>query len=348
MTGHSAGLGRPPVWRSRVCAALIAAGLLLTFGASGGHAQDLQFHRIATGASGSTHYTIGGAIANAVSSPPGARACEQGGSCGVPGLVAVVQTTKGGIENVEAVNGGDAESALIEADLVYWAFRGTGLFKDREPAGRLRAIANLFASAVHVIVPSGSAILSIADLKGKRVSLGPPDSGTAATAKTVLQAYGLSPTDIEANYYPPGQASDLFEAGELDAFFVLGGLPDTVVSDLAARVSLRFLPINGTAREDLTSFYPFFKSARIDSGVYPNVGFTPTVGINTQWIISADADEALVYGLTEALWHERNRMLLEAGHAEGKEIMLESALEHIAIPLHPGAKRFYEEQGLER
>lgn len=348
MTGHSAGAERPLLWRRGLGVALIGLIVLVALGSSGALTQELHFHRIATGASGSTHYTIGGAIANAVSSPPGARACDDGGRCGVPGLVVVVQTTQGGIQNVEAVNGGDAESALIEADVVYWAFRGTGLFKDREPAERLRAIANLFASAVHVIVPQGSDVQSVADLKGKRVSLGAPDSGTAATAKTVLLAYGLSPEDLESSYYPPGQASDLFEAGELDAFFVVAGVPDSVVSNLASRVSVRFLPIDGTAGEELTSFYPFFKRAGIDSSVYPQIGYTPTVGINTQWIISADADDDLVYSLTEALWHERNRMLLEEGHAEGKEIMLENALDHIAIPLHPGAKRFYEEQGLRK
>jgi TRAP transporter TAXI family solute receptor len=86
----------------------------------------------------------------------------------------------------------------------------------------------------------------------------------------------------------------------------------------------------------------------INAGEYTNVGHTATVGLSTQWIISAEADEELVYQLTKAMWHERSLALYQDGHAEGQRISLETALDHVAIPLHPGAARFYKEQGIER
>ena len=326
----------------------VLAGLALWSWGAVADTDDLRFHRIATGATGSTHYAIGGIIANAVSNPPGSRGCEQGGSCGVPGLVAVVQSTNGSLENVNAVNDGLVESALIEADVVYQAFRGTGLFNDREPAKRLRAVANLFPSTVQIIVRANFAAFSVADLRGRRVSLGEPDSGTAVTAETILSAYGLGVDDVEASYDPPGVASDRLAAGELDAMFLVSGVPSGVVEDLADRVPVRLLSITGNASEELLSFYPFFTREVIESGVYRNVGYTPTIGINTQWIISADADDDFVYALTSALWHERNRSIFDEGHPEGERITLNTALQKVAIPLHPGAARFYWEHGVVR
>ena len=250
-------------WIGGVCllgtlalAAALGPVLLGTVGLGPAEAQEPQFLRIATAASGSTNYDVGGVLASAVSSPPGARSCDKGGSCGVPGLVAVVQTTKGSNENVEAVAQGTTETALVEADVAYWAYHGSGAFRGQEAARNLRAIANLFPSTVHVVVPSAAGILNIDQLEGKRVALGEEGSSTAATAKTILAAYGISLNDIEASYAPPGAASDLLESGEIDAFFVIAGQPSAIIDDLSRRTPLRLLPIDGTPGEELKSFLP--------------------------------------------------------------------------------------------
>ena len=334
--------------RSRL-AAVCLSGLLLVPAWSGPLApQEPTFLRIATAATGTTNYDIGGVLANAVSHPPGSRPCDEGGGCGVPGLVAVVQTTNGSNENVRAVAMGQAETALAEADVIYWAYHGTGLFKDQGPSKHLRAIASLFPSTVHVVAPSRLRLGGIADLKGLRVSLGEENSSTAATAKTILAAYGLSLKDIEVVHAPPGASSDLLETGEIDAFFMIGGVPAKVIEDLSRRLPIRLLPINGTPGEELKSFYPFFTESVVDSGIYQSVGRTDSVSVHTQWITSQEAEEELVYALTAALWHESNRKLFENGHPEARGILLKSALERVAIPLHPGAARFYREIGLSR
>ena len=157
--------------RSRLGGVCLLGALVLATSLGQIGAQEPKFLRIATAASSSTNYDVGGVLASAISSPPGARPCDKGGSCGVPGLVAVVQTTKGFNENVQAVAQGLAETALVEADVVYWAYHGSGEFRDQKAARNLRAIANLFPSTVHVVVPRALGIQDIAQLSGKRVVL---------------------------------------------------------------------------------------------------------------------------------------------------------------------------------
>jgi TRAP transporter TAXI family solute receptor len=314
----------------------------------GAQAQEARFFRIGTGAIGGAYFTIGGMLANAISSPPGARACDKGGSCGVPGLVAVAQSTQGSVENVEAIASGALESALVQADVVYWAYHGTGLFQNQGPLDNLRAIANLFPSTLHIVVRGDSFISDVAQLRGKRISLGEEGSGTLVNARSILASYGISATDFEPIYEMPGPSSDLLADGAIDAFLVVGGVPVSTIIDLSERVPIQLLPINGTVGEEIKSFHPFFSEAVINAGEYTNVGHTVTVGLSTQWIISAEADEELVYQLTKAMWHERSLALYQDGHAEGQKISLETALDYVAIPLHPGAARFYKEQGIER
>ena len=111
-------------------------------------AQDVRFFRIGTGATSGTYFSIGGLIANVISNPPGSRACDRGGSCGVPGLIAVAQSTQGSVENVKAIIDGQLESALAQADVAYWAYHGTGMFREQGPSRGLRAIAHLLLSPV--------------------------------------------------------------------------------------------------------------------------------------------------------------------------------------------------------
>ncbi len=217
---------------------------LLTFGLA--YAQDINFFRIGTGAIGGTYFAIGGMLASAISNPPGSRPCDQGGACGVPGLVAVAQSTQGSVENVEAIADGRIESALVQADVAYWAYHGTGMFRDRGALSNLRAVANLFPSTIHIVVRRDSFIGGVSDLGGRRVSLGEEGSGTLVDARTILAGYGISEAVIEPFYLRPGPASDRLFDGDIDAFFMVGGVPVGTIVDLAARLPIRLLPITGT------------------------------------------------------------------------------------------------------
>ena len=309
-------------------------------------AESIRFFRIGTGDTSGTLFSVGSAIASAISNPPGSRPCDRGGSCGVPNLVAVAQSTEGAIENVRSISSGLMESALVRADVAYWAFHGTGPFASDKPLDDLRAVANLYPAVVHVVARQGDGILKVSDLAGKRISLGPHGSGTPLNALAILAAYGIGEDDIANVYLNSGQASDLLQFGEIDAFFVVGGLPIEALEDLAQRIQVLLVPIEGAARDEITSFYPFLAASEISSGTYDRTPHAPTVAVGTQFIVSANADEDLIYQVTKALWHERTRSLLESSHPQARDIVLEHALNQVAIPLHPGARRYYREQGL--
>lgn len=334
--------------RVRLVHSLVLIAVLAVLGPPSSVAQEIRFFRIGTGDTSGTLFAVGSAIASVISNPPGSRPCNLGGSCGVPNLVAVAQSTEGAIENVEAIASGAMESALVQADVAYWAYYGTGPFATEEPLSTLRAIARLYPAVVHIVTRQDEGILEVSDLAGKRVSLGAKASGTPVNAQAILSAYGVLVDDIEARYLESGLAADLLQSGEIDAFFVVGGLPVQAVEDLARRIRVRLLPIKDAPRDDITSFSPFLVAAEIPPGIYEYVPYTPTVGVGTQFLVSSTTDEELVYEITKALWHESSEKLLETSHTQARLIDRNHALDGLAIPLHPGAQRYYREQGMYR
>lgn len=305
-------------------------------------AQEIQYHRIGTGSTAGTYFPIGGIIASAISKPPGSRDCELGGSCGVPGLIAVAQSTAGSVANVMGIAEGTLESGLSQADISYWAYNGKGVFAETGPIEKLRAVANLFPEAVHVVVRRNAGIRSLGDLRGKRVSIDREGSGTRVDALLILEAFGLGPGDIAAEALAAGDAADRLRAGELDAFIMVVGTPANAVVGLAEDSLITLLPIAGPEAQGLRERYPFFHEDRIEAGTYFNVPATETLSVGAQWLVSADLSEEMVYGMTRALWHDNTRRLLDNGHPKGKAIQRVSALNGLAVPLHPGARRYYE------
>lgn len=310
------------------------------------HAQEMRFFRIGTGGVAGTYYPIGGLIADIISNPPGARPCEKGGSCGVPGLVAIAQSSNGSVANIDAVRAGALESGFAQSDIAYWGYSGTGIFEGQGEYKNLRAIASLYPESIHLVARKGAGISSVKDLKGKRISLDEPGSGTLVDSLIILEAFGLSEDDVDAVYLKPSPAIAEIEAENLDAFFVVAGYPTGSVAELASSVGAELLPIEGPEVEALLEKYEFFTKDEIPAGTYDGIDRTPTISVGAQWIVSAETDDDLVHGITSALWHGNARKLLDSGHAKGQAITLDTALNGIGIPLHPGAERFYKEQGL--
>jgi hypothetical protein len=329
--------------------ALLAAALLALCGAATtgpAPAQEMRFFRIGTGGVAGTYYPIGGLIADIISNPPGARPCEKGGSCGVPGLVAIAQSSNGAVANVDAIASGDLESGFAQSDVAYWAYTGSGIYAEQGPVESLRAIANLYPESVHVVARMGSGIKSVRDLKGKRVSLDEPGSGTLVDARIILDAFGVREDDLSASYLKPNQAAAMMDEGQLDAFVTVAGYPTSSVAELCASSGCELVPIAGPEVDVLLEQSPFFARDTIPAYTYPGVGETPTLSVGAQWLVGAEIDEELVYGITKALWHENARKLLDNGHSKGRAITLATALDGIAVPLHPGAERYYREVGM--
>jgi uncharacterized protein len=307
--------------------------------------QTQRFFRIGTAASDGAYFSLGGIIANAISNPPGSRPCDRGGSCGVPGLIAVAQSTQGSVENLELIVKGELESGFCQADIAYAAFKGLGRFS-KAPVTGLRTIASLYREAVHIVVRGDSGIVTVAELKGKRVAVGEEGSGTLSDAEAILNAYKLKRSDVQVQYLRPGQASDALRKGRIDAFFLVAGAPADTVAELAETIPIRLLPISAEAIERLHQTHPFLTRAVIPAGTYLNVAEAETAGVAVEWVVMAGLDDDLVYGITKALWEKSTRKLLEESGPAGRQIQLERAVEGLAIPLHPGAERYYREIGV--
>lgn len=316
-------------------------GLAAAAGAAslaGGAQAQQQFFRIGTGGTGGTYFPVGGMIANAIS--------EASGS-GVKGLVATAVASNGSLANINAISAGQFEAGLTQADVAYWAWSGTGLFEGRPKIDSIRFVANLYPESIQIVVKRGSNIRSVADLKGKRVSLDEPGSGTLIDARIVLQAYGLTEKDLKPEYLKMGPAADRMKDGALDAFFTVGGWPTGAIAELASsQGGIDLLPIDGEAAAKLLKQYTFFSADVIPAEAYKGSPETRTIAVGAQLVSSTKASDDLIYGITKALWNDSTRKLLDAGHAKGKLIRKETALSGAGIPLHPGAERFYREAGL--
>ncbi|MBV0892834.1 TAXI family TRAP transporter solute-binding subunit [Paracoccus sp. Z118] len=325
-------------------AGLAAATLIALSGVAS--AQEMTFFRIGTGGTAGTYYPIGGLLANAISAPPGSRACEEGGACGVPGLVASAVAANGSVANVNAIMGGALESGFAQGDVAAWAYTGTGIWEGQPAAEKLRAIANLYPESIHLIASADSGIESVADLAGKRVSLDEPGSGTLVDAQLILAAAGLSESDITPEYLKPDQAADRMRDGAMDAFFFVGGYPAGAIAELASQQAVKVVPIDGEIATAVLE-NEFFATDTIPAGTYENQDTdVQTIAVGAQWVTSADQPEELIYGITKALWNDATRVQLDAGHAKGKQIVPENATAGLGLPLHPGAERFYREAGL--
>jgi len=308
--------------------------------------QDITYFRIGTGAPEASYFSIGGVIASAISNPPGSRACEEGGNCGVPGLIALAQTTRGSFDNLAGLAAGSLDSGLVQADVAAAAFAGTDPYKSDAAMPGLRAIANLYQEGIHVVVRAESKITSVAELRNKRVALGEKDTDKLFTARMLLKAYGLSEKRVKPFYLPITDAAAKLAGGELDAIVTVGSYPIAAIADLARILPITLLPINDAAAQKLREEHPYLGVDVIPDNAYQGVEEnTVTIGVGALWVVNETLDAELVHAITEALWHESTRRLLDQSGPVGSKMRVQSALVGLPIPIHPGAARYYAEIG---
>jgi TRAP transporter TAXI family solute receptor len=336
-------IGRRALGAAAASAALIGAGAA--------RAQAPQFFRIGTGSAGGTYYPIGGIIANAISCPPGAPCNTAGATDGVPGLVAVAQATQGSVQNVNLIQSGNAESGFTQADVMHWAYTGTGLFEGRPKLDRLRFIAHLFPEHIHAVVRRDSPIQSFADLRGRRIAIGLQASGARIGSEMILEANGLrAGREYQAEYLNQAQGTERMQDRGLDATLTVVGYPAAAFTEFCSRTGCRILPITGAEAQKVMERAPFYGTGVIPRGAYEGVTEdVPTLTVGALWAVRDSVPEATVYAITKALWSETTRGLLDRGHAKGREIVKEAALTgRGVVPFHPGAERFYREAGILR
>ncbi len=328
----------------RVLTRLLMPALAVMMAMAGvAQAQEMKFFRIGTGGAGGTYYPIGGIIANAISNPPGSRACDKGGSCGVPGLVAIAVSTNASVANMNAIHAGQLDAGLAGAQSVTQGFNGEGKFVGNKK-DKVRVIANLYPEDMHLVTPKGSTLSSLKDLNGKRVGVAAAGSGTQVSVRMILRHYGIEADEKELGL---AQSSQRLADGQLDAFFYAGGTPFAALIQLGSTKGFELYRFSDEERAEINKIIPYYVSSMIPAGTYETISYdVPTVAVNGQLVTSVEQDEELIYEITRALWNKNTRKLLDKGHAKGKAIRKETALKGVLIPLHPGAERYYREEGM--
>jgi uncharacterized protein len=204
----------------------------------------------------------------------------------------------------------------------------------------------LYQESFQLVVRKGANIKTIADLKGKRVSLDEPGSGTLINARAILAAYGITEKEIKVENLKPNAAGEKLKDNSLDAFFFVGGYPAGAIAELTATGGIDILPITGPEADKLIKDFNFYSADNIPADTYKGIGAVKTLAVGAQWVTSAKQDATLVYNITRALWNDNTRKALDSGHAKGKSIVSKNAIAGAGIPIHPGAEKFYKEVGL--
>lgn len=257
------------------------------------------------------------------------------------------ESSTGSPENMRAVGSGAADFGMVFASDLFNGYRGQGNFD--EPITDIGAMTYVFASVGHFVVPEESDMQALEDIKGKRVSLGGPGSGSAENITLLLQQMGI--WDDFNPIYIGGDSPQALANGEVDAFNWHPGLGNSVIHEAASMMDIRFLDLDQPAQESgFYETYPYFGPMTIPGGLYSGVEEdTPTFGTGSILIANSDVPEDLVYDFLKAIYAEEGRAELSGavGPALIEAMTEESALNFITVPLHPGAERFWKEQGLE-
>jgi TRAP transporter TAXI family solute receptor len=299
--------------------------------------------QIATGSTEGIYFPVGQAMAGLISHPRGVGRCETATVCGPAGVILSARTSQGAADNLRSVNQGLVDSGLAQGDVVAAAVAGRDVFRRGGPARHLRVIASLFPEEAHLVVAEDSKIRKVADLRGKRVMLG-EGAGAVITGREILAAWNLTGR-VRLVDEDGASAAQLLQAGKIDAFFTVAGVPLEAVKDLIARHQARLVPIDGDGRDRLVKSVPQLTPAVIAANAYPGTGAVETVSTRAFWVVRDTASDSLIYGVTRALFNAANRDALAASHPSARDITLHNAPLAPPAPLHPGAARFYREAG---
>ena len=298
--------------------------------ASSEPAKEIVRISLATGGTGGTYYPVGSGIAALLTK-------------NVDGLEVTAESTGGSVANLKMIGEGQVEMIMSAANTALGGYSGLAPFE--KPVDNIRGITALYPETFQFVVLDASGLKTIEDLKGMRVAVGAPGSGTERTAKMVLEAHGITYDDIDAQFLGFGEAVTALKDRLIDCAIVGSGIPTSSVVDASATLDINLLEVNREKTDVMMNDGPYFRYETIAEGTYNGVDHdTLTVASPALLITSVDTDEELVYEMVKALYD--NIEDLEAVHAQGKNIKLEKANSAMSIPLHPGAERYYKEVGV--
>lgn len=287
---------------------------------------------IATGGTGGVYYPIGGGFAEMINNH-------------IEGAQATAEVTGASVENMGLIMRGDADLALALADTVHQAYTGTDDFEGRQ-IENTRALASVYPNAVQLVTLAESDIESIADLAGKRVSVGAPGSGTELNARALLEANGVSYADFSPRRLNFNETADAIRDGDIDAGFWSVGPPTSSILNLAATRDIRLIGLSDEEVANAQAEEAVFAPYELAAGMYDGMDeAVQTIGIPNVLVVNSDMDEELAYQLTQLLFENTDELI--AVHPAANDTTVEFTMQSTPVPLHPGALRYFEEVGAE-
>ena len=286
---------------------------------------------LATGGTSGTYYPFGGAIANIWNTK-------------IENMNVTAQATGASAENLRLISNGDAEYAIVQNDVMDYANNGSDMFEGKK-IENLASVGTLYPEVVQIAASKNSGIKTVADLRGKRVSVGDAGSGVEFNAKQILEGYGITMKDIQKNNLSFKESAEGIQNGTLDACFITAGVPNSALQELAFTAGLILIPVDGAQADSICSKYSFYTKTTIPAGTYKGTYTdTPALAIKATLAVTAKLDENTVYDMTKALFDNLDE--LSSAHAKGKEVSAKNAVEGISVPLHPGAAKYFKEIGV--
>ncbi len=310
----------------KILSLVMVAALMIALAACGGASK----MTMGTGGTSGTYYAFGGVLAQYMKNHAK--------------VDVTVVSTDGSKANIQSIDAGDYQLATVQSDVMAYAWAGSRSFETDGAVTSFRVVAGLYAEAVQLVTMDPS-IKSVADLAGKNVSVGAPGSGVYFNAIDVLDAAGLTLDDINPQYQSFADSADALKDGKIAAAFIVAGAPTAAITELCTTNSAYLVPIDGDIAATLMDSSPFYTVYTIPANTYP--GQTEdvlTVTVKATLIVSADADEETVYNLTKAIFDNVDAIAVENG--KGKELSIENATSGMAAPFHPGAAKYFAEQGV--
>ena len=307
--------------------AVLAAAAVLFTGCNGNaDVEGKKFLNIGTGGTAGTYYPIGGAIAEVLNKE-------------IPGMSASAQSTGASVANINMLGDGEIDLATVQNDIAYYAAHGTEMFQDKKVDG-LQGIASLYPETCQFVTLESSGIKSLAELKGKRIAVGAVGSGVEANVRQILAAYGVTYSDIDAQYLSFAEGASALKDGNVDVAVLTAGYPTASVQDIAAQNPVRLLPVEGKAADALIAQYPFYTKTVIPAGTY--AGFdeeVPSVAVMAMLVAGPTVNDDLGYCITKAIFSNLDR--LQAAHAVGKQIAKDTAKTGMSLPMNAGAEKYF-------
>lgn len=286
---------------------------------------DVKFLSILTGGTQGTYYPLGGTFADLITTDTGVKT--------------TAEVSQASAANMTALAAGDGEVAFVQTDIAYYATQGTLMFEGQK-IDSVVALGALYPETVQLVTLADSGIKTFADLKGKKVSVGAPGSGTYANAEQLLEIHGLSiEDDIQAQNLDFGESTDGIQSGQIDAAFITAGYPTGAVEALNATNGVHIIPVEADKAAELIEKYPYYAVDNIPAGTYGLEAEVPAVSVGAMLAVNKDLPEDLVYAMTKAIYDNTDKI----GHAKGEFIKAETGLDGIGIEVHPGAQRYFDE-----